>query len=92
MKKTTNITPKNILHNVSRELAKAKKTFLLPEKMASGTPTLPLWATKYFVMEVEGVQSPHTAEAKRRDLGSFMQWYADANGHLAIEEWLPRDT
>ena len=26
------------------------------------------------------------------DLQAFMQWYADANCHLAIEQWLPRDT
>lgn len=98
MKKTAPITPKNVLHKVSRELErvtpKAEQTFSLavPEGNAAGASTLLLWATKYFIMEVEGVQSPHTTEAKRRDLGNFMQWYADVNGHLTIEEWLPRDT
>ncbi len=42
--------------------------------------------------EVEGVQSPHTLDAKKRDLQSFMSWFAAENGHLMIEEWLPRDT
>jgi integrase/recombinase XerC len=98
MKNSPQITPKNVLHKISRELELVKPTAEQPFPLAvqagnaAGAATLPLWATKYFMMEVEGVQSPHTAEAKRRDLGNFMQWYADANGHLAIEEWLPRDT
>jgi len=79
--------PSNISHNV-KALAKAQSAFSIPEGLSPSSVTLPLWAWKYLQMEVEGVQSPHTVEAKKRDIGAFIHWYADANGHMEIDQWM----
>ena len=54
--------------------------------------TLLWWANRYLHFEVKGVQSKHTFDAKKRDLLRFFEWYQQSNGHLWIEQWLPRDT
>ena len=51
-----------------------------------------LWAERYVRTKVLGIQSPNTEEAKRRDLKSFMEFFRQLNGSLAIEQWLARDT
>ena len=86
MKKTTklvNIRPEIVQH----------KVFEL-EHVGDVDPehTLVLLAMRYLKTEVEGVQSPHTFAAKRRDLAGFIHWYSGANGHVRIEQWMPRDT
>jgi site-specific recombinase XerD len=47
------------------------------------------WAARY--LEAEAM-ADNTRAAKVRDLSAFMQWFARDNGHLMIEDWLPRDT
>ncbi len=56
------------------------------------TPSLLLWAELYLQRKVIGIQSPNTEAAKRRDLKAFLEWFFKTNGHLTIEQWLPRDT
>jgi len=85
-------SPKTVTAKVPRELSRARRDFPLLENLPVEECTLPLWAIRYFKSEVDGVQSPETMEAKKRDLNAFMSWYLDKNGHLAIERWLPRDT
>lgn len=94
--------PKKPLKNA--EIVKHKVFDCSPELRRSGAApggnlkigepanSLPLWAGQYMVAEVIGIQAVNTADAKKRDLISFMDWYAKTNGHLMIEEWLPRDT
>lgn len=84
--------PKTAPKGLPRELSRARRTFPLLENLPVEECTLPLWAIRYFKFEVDGVQSPETMEAKKRDLNAFMSWYLEKNGHLAIERWLPRDT
>jgi integrase/recombinase XerD len=50
------------------------------------------WAELYLHAKVLGIQSPNTEEAKRRDLKAFLDFFFRLNGHLAIEQWLARDT
>ena len=54
--------------------------------------TFPIWGTRYLEEEVIGIQSSNTADAKRRDLQCFMEWYVSTTGHLDISEWMRRDT
>lgn len=53
---------------------------------------LTTWARRYLVAEVIGVQSPNTVDAKSRDLGAFIRWFMEANGHVRATQWMPRDT
>jgi len=46
----------------------------------------------YLHSAVEGVQSPNTFQAKKRELINFMNWFREFNGHLDINDWLVRDT
>lgn len=46
---------------------------------------------RYFDEEVMGL-SPLSIKAKREDLGKFLQFFNRMNGHLRVNEWLPRDT
>lgn len=46
---------------------------------------------RYFDEEVMGL-SPLSIKAKREDLGKFLLFFNRMNGHLRVEEWLPRDT
>lgn len=39
-----------------------------------------------------GLVCPKTASRQHQDLAAFLKWYFETYGHLAIEEWLPRDT
>ncbi len=56
-----------------------------PEDHAS----MACWAARH--LEAEAM-ADNTRAAKVRDLSAFMQWFARENGHLMIEDWLPRDT
>jgi hypothetical protein len=47
--------------------------------------TLVSWALRYLNFEVAGVKSPHTFDAKKRDLSRFFEWYRETNQHLKIE-------
>jgi len=82
----TNIHPKIVRHNVSG----GQK--LVPVGDLAGEGSLRGWAVRYLELEVVGVQSNHTLAAKIRDLGGFIRWYLENNGHLLIEQWMPRDT
>ncbi|MDJ0767023.1 MAG: tyrosine-type recombinase/integrase [Myxococcota bacterium] len=78
-----------IVHHKAKQLAAELGGGLaLPTKAI----TLVSWASRYMENEVLGVQAENTADAKKRDLMGFLTWYYDANGHLAAEDWLPRDT
>ena len=50
------------------------------------------YAARYIAEEVYGVQAENTLNAKMRDLGGFIQWFLELNGHGEIGDWLPRDT
>ena len=51
-----------------------------------------VWAQKWLIDEVLGIQAHNTAIAKRRDLESFFKWFYETNNNLDIADWLPRDT
>lgn len=65
---------------------------MAPAAPPSPEPSLLTWAELYLHAKVLGIQSPNTEEAKRRDLKAFLDFFAEINGHLAIEQWLARDT
>lgn len=50
------------------------------------------WAEMWLHDEVLGIQSHHTALAKRGDMERFFHWFYAMNGTLDIADWLPRDT
>ena len=83
---------KQVRNSSHKFLAAAKRRFGLAPPPAAGPPTLLLWAELYLETKVDGVQSPHTEAAKRRDLKAFFDHFAQLNGHLDIEQWLARDT
>jgi len=78
----------------SRKIARHNVfTTLEPSFLDSGAGTSMLvWAQKWLIDEVLGIQSPNTAIAKRRDLEAFFRWFYETNGNLDISDWLPRDT
>lgn len=65
---------------------------LIPTGPLAGEGSLPYWAVRYLEAEVYGVQSRHTFDAKSRDLSGFVRWFHEVNGHVMIEQWMPRDT
>lgn len=92
---TSSKNSKIVKHNVfPRELELEQLGKRRQPGLATWDPSVSLahWANIYMVKEVVGVQAVNTAQAKKRDLISFMNWYYDFNGHLNIADWLPRDT
>jgi site-specific recombinase XerD len=57
----------------------------------AGPDSLPFFAAHYLDAKVVG-GSPHTLDAKSRDLKAFIAWFAQANGTLSARGWRPRDT
>jgi len=88
MKTALQKRPEKALHKATKLEQELAEGLVLPKNDLS----LATWASKYMESEVLGVQSPNTADAKKRDLAAFIKWYFEANGHLAIEDWLLRDT
>lgn len=80
--------PQNSHHKALSLQAELAGQLALPQNEL----TLAAWAARYMDTEVRGIQSPNTFEAKKRDLTGFMHWYYDANDHLDIADWMPRDT
>ena len=78
----------------SRKIARHNVfTTLEPAFLDAGVGTSMLvWAQKWLIDEVLGIQSPNTAIAKRRDLEAFFKWFYENNGNLDITDRLPRDT
>lgn len=77
----------------SREIEKHKVFSLDPGYLDAGKSTSMLvWAQKWLIDEVLGIQAHNTAIAKRRDLKKFFEWFYETNGTLDISDWLPRDT
>jgi integrase/recombinase XerD len=79
-------------HKISPAFAKVLGEFQLPDFLKPELLTLPLWAGRYLEEEVAGVQSENTLLAKQRDLTAFIKFYYEHNGHMALDQWLPRDT
>ncbi len=50
------------------------------------------WASRYLSEQVYGIQSPHTLDAKTRDLSGFVQWFVSTKGNGHIESWHGDDT
>jgi len=70
----------------------AKRRFGLELPPVTDASTLLLWAELYLETMVDGVLSPSTEAAKHRDLKAFLEHFERLHGHLAIEQWLARDT
>lgn len=58
----------------------------------SGPDSFSYWIQRYLDKKVVGLQSPHTLEAKARDIFQFVTWFSGLNGHQLIIDWRPRDT
>ena len=82
------LAPKTI-HNVFEEFERPEIGDL---QILTNRSNLVSWAQAYLIANVIDVQAVNTAQAKIRDLRLFMTFFESVNGHLLIDQWLPRDT
>lgn len=83
----------NATHKDSAQLVRRSAAYFdVAGTSDSGTSSLLFWSLAYMQAVVVGVQAKNTEDAKRRDLGLFLRFFAELNGHLDAAQWLARDT
>ena len=83
----TKIARRNTSHNVTVLMQGPWQT-IMPRDWKGNAATLLDWAGGY----LQSVANENTRKAKTSDLRGFCSLFLEVNGHLRIEDWLPRDT